>query len=103
MPLYRTRLYDVNGILVGGGQGYMPDSLDWMPIEAKAFWFRYMSMGDPRTEYALLESQGEQRLLTGVSLENLDHKSYKEKLNGSEAAVHDFIDREGISRTPRNQ
>lgn len=100
---YTYKAFDDEGQLVGGQQGFLPNYLDWMPIKAKSEWFRYMGMGDPRTKYVLLESQGEQQLLFEVSLANLKHDEYQEKESGAEKHVQQYIDREGLCRTPRNQ
>lgn len=100
---YNYRAFDEEGKLVGGQQGFLPPYLDWMPIAAKAEWFRFIGMGDPRTKTVLLESQGEQLLLFEVTLQNLKHVEYKEKERDAEDHTQGYIDREGISRTPRNQ
>lgn len=100
---YTYRAYDEDGKYVGGNQGFLPSYLDWMPIEAKVFWFKYIGMGPDTTKYALFESQGEQKLIRDISLKNLTYKQYKEISDGAERHVQEFIDSEGISRTPRNQ
>lgn len=99
----RYRQYDEEGKSLSGGQIFLPDYLDWMPIEVKAFWFRYMGQGHADTKYVLFESQGEQRLLIDVTLNPLTHTEYKEKANGAEREVQQFIDEGGYSRVPRNQ
>lgn len=100
---YTYRAFDEEGESLGGLQGFLPGYLDWMPIEAKAEWFRFIGMGDPRTKYVLLESQGEQRLLFEVVLAPMKHTEYMEKERGAEKYIQQFIDERGISRTPRNQ
>lgn len=100
---YVYRAFDEDGKLVGGQQGFLPSYLDWMPIEAKAEWFRFIGMGDPRTKHVLLESQGEQRLLYNVDLAEMKHSDFKEKESDAEKHVQQFIDEQRLCRTPRNQ
>lgn len=100
---YVHREFDGDGKLVGGGQGFLPDYLDWMPIAAKAEWFKFIGMGNPDTRHVLLESQGEQLLVFNVALQNLKHTEFKEKERDAENHIQGYIDREGICRTPRNQ
>lgn len=95
--------YDKDGTMLGGGQLDLPEYLDWMPIAAKAFWFREIGQGNPKTKYVLLNSQGEQLLVIDVALRSLTHVEYKETTNGLENRVQDWIDRQGISRVRRNQ
>lgn len=95
--------FNAEGKAVDSGTFYLPQYLDWMPIEVKAHWMRVMEKGHSDTKYLLLKSQGEQMLLTDVSLRRLTHAEYKEQVNGAEAKVQRFIEERGISRTPRNQ
>ncbi len=95
--------YDRAGDPVGSGTVYLPESLDWMPIEVKAHWFRYMGQGPASSAFVLLSSQGEQKLLQQVTLRPLDATSYKEKKSGSEDEIQNFIEKGGYSRVPRNQ
>lgn len=97
------RLYDADGRLVGAGDIYLPGYLDWMSIDVKAHWFRYMGQGVDAAKFALLMSQGEQRLLIDVTLTPLDYKAYKEKEDGASAEIDRFIEEGGHSRIPRNQ
>ena len=97
------REFDKDGVLIGGGQGFLPEYLDWMPIRAKAYWFAHMGVGNPKTQDVLLESQGEQLLIRQITLAEHTHKQYMEKERDAEDHTQKFIDREGISRTPRNQ
>jgi hypothetical protein len=95
--------YDADGQPVTSGDVHAPAWLDWMPIDVKVEWFKRLGRGDPRTKSVLLVSQGEQRLLTSVSLRPLDHREYKERLNELEDEIQRFIDEGGYSRKPRNQ
>jgi hypothetical protein len=95
--------YDADGRYIAGGDLHLPDELDWMQIEVKSHWFRYMGMGPREARYTLFSSQGEQRLLTGMALTPLDHKQYQERLDGSRNEVQKFIEEGGYSRVPRNQ
>lgn len=97
------RLYDADGKWLAGNTIHMPDPLDWMPIEVKAHWFRFMGQGPAGTKYVLLSSQGEQRLLADVTLNPLDFRAYKERLEQSYGEIDKYIDENGISRQPRNQ
>ena len=96
--------YDAEGKPLGSHEIFLPEFLDWMPIQLKTEWIRFMGgPGHPDTNYALFKSQGEQLLVIGITLANLDHKSYLEKLDGSEKHCEEFARQHGIVRTPRNQ
>lgn len=97
--------YDRNGKPVGvGGSLYLPNYLDWIPIEAKVFWFLERGYGDPRATHALLISQGEQRLVTITEpMRDMKHSELLEKEHGLEDRVNEYCSLQGISRTPRNQ
>ena len=94
-----------NGKTVGiGGELYLPDYLDWMPIEVKAFWFTARGLGEPKATHLLLHSQGEQQLVQiTTALRDIKLDELKEINNGLEERVREFQDRHGISRKPRNQ
>lgn len=98
-----SKEYDAEGRPVTSGQFHAPEWLDWMPMDVKTEWFKRLGRGNPQTTSVLLMSQGEQRLLTGVSLRPLDHREYKEKASGIENEIQRFIDEGGYSRKPRNQ
>ena len=97
--------FDRDGKPVGnGGSLYLPDYLDWLPIEAKVFWFLTRGYGNHEATHALLVSQGEQRLVTITEpLRDMKYTELLEKQNGLEDLVIEYCSREGISRTPRNQ
>lgn len=96
-------LFDGDGKPIRGGTVHGPDVLDWMDIDVKAHWFRFMGQGPETAKYAVLNSQGEQRLLTDLSLSPLDYKQYRERLEASHDEIDRFIQEGGYSRKPRNQ
>lgn len=97
--------FDKDGKPVGHGvQFFLPDYLDWMPIEVKIYWFIERGFGTPEAKWVLFSSQGEQRLIElNEPLQNMDLKELKDQENGLESKINEYIEREGISRTPRNQ
>lgn len=97
--------YDENGKPVGDGVPvYMPDYLDRISIRAKAFWFLERGMGEPLAKRVLLMSQGQQWLVEVTTpLQRLNLKELKEKEDGLEAKVTDYVAREGIDDKPLNQ
>lgn len=97
------KFYDAEGRWIITRSIHMPDELDWMPIAVKAHWVRWMGQGPANTKYALLSSQGEQRLLSDMTLNPLDFKAYKERLENSYGEIDRFIEEGGYSRKPANQ
>lgn len=98
-----VREFNSEGELVTTSHKFYPVYLDWMDIKVKAHWYQFVGDGDPRTKYALLESQGQQLLIEVENLAMIDHKTYKEIENGAREEVDRFIVDGGYSRTPRNQ
>lgn len=96
-------IYDADGGHVRGLVLTLPDMLDWMDIDVKAHWFKFMGQGPETAKYALLKSQGQQRLLADISLSPLDYQQYKERLEQSYGEIDRFIEEGGYSREPRNQ
>lgn len=83
---------------------YLPQYLDWMPVELKAAWFVRRGFGPPTAVNALLESQGEQVLVPVKSaLTIMKHSQLKEAENGLEEFISEYARQYNISRTPRNQ
>ena len=102
----KVTLFDENGNPDGisSRDMFLPDYLDWIPIEAKIFWFLKRGLGDPRARMMLFQSQGEQRIsLIDPPLQELTFKQLKDIDNELENQVEEFCTREGIDRTPRNQ
>lgn len=101
----KITFFDKDGKPCGlGSSQFLPDYLDWMPIEVKVFWFIERGSGDPNATHMLFHSQGEQRLVAITTpLRQMTFKELQEQDNGSEGRVQDFIDRGGYSRVPRNQ
>lgn len=96
--------FDNVGKPTGGGQMFLPDYLDWLPIEVKVFWFLHRGYGEPEAVHVLFISQGERRLVTiETPLQLCDLKTLQEKDNGIEEHVNRFISEKGYSRKPRNQ
>ena len=81
----------------------MPEYLDWMPIEVKAEWFRFIGQGPDDTHYIVFVSQGQEILLDGVALAQIDHKTFLQKEASAEEHINRFIEEKGYSREPRNQ
>lgn len=82
----------------------LPEYLDWMPIEVKIFWFTERGDGEPEASYLLFTSQGEQQIVPlEKPLRRLDYSQIKEKDIDLEERTERWIERQGISRTPRNQ
>lgn len=102
-----VKYFDLNdgGKLSGlGAYFFMPTFLDWMPIEAKIFWFLDIGDGNPNATHMLFVSQGEQRLVEiNKPLRTLTHTERQEQENGSQERTSRWIDEQGLSRSPRNQ
>lgn len=102
-----VKYYDLNngGRIVGHGSSFfLPHYLDWMPIEAKVFWFLAVGDGHPDATHLVFVSQGEHRLVKlDTPLRNLNYKERQEQEHGLEQRTQDWIDEQGISRSPRNQ
>lgn len=87
-----------------GSTQFLPLFLDWMPIDAKVFWFIERRSGDPNATHMLFYSQGEQRLVAiNEPLHTFTYKELQERENGLEQRTQDYIDASGFSRVPRNQ
>ncbi len=101
----KPTFFDAKGKVCGTNtQMYLPEYLDWMPIELKAFWMTARGYGDPEAKAVLLQSQGEQLLvILDKPLRHLTHKELQETDNGLESRCEEFARNSGISRTPRNQ
>lgn len=97
--------YDECGDITGNGVPmYLPEYLDRRDIKAKAFWFLSRGEGPPTAKYALITSQGQQRLLIiETPLQHHRHTELKEIEHGLEERVIDHCTREGIGYGPRNQ
>lgn len=101
----KITFFGADGKTVGHGSSqFLPDFLDWMPVEAKVFWFTERGSGPPDATHMLFFSQGEQRLVEITTpLRQLMFKELQEREHGLEDRTQDFIDRHGYSRVPRNQ
>lgn len=97
--------YDEAGAVTGHGVPmYLPDFLDRRDIRAKGFWFLERGEGPPTAKYALINSQGQQRLLIiEKPLQHHRHTELKEKEHGLEDRVLEYVTREGIGYGPLNQ
>lgn len=97
--------FGADGRQVGiGASLFLPDYLDWMPIEVKVFWFLERGYGEPDATHLLFNSQGEQRLVPVTRpLRDMKYTELQEQEHGLFERVQSFIDREGFSRVPRNQ
>lgn len=92
-----------DGHQVSGGSLFLPDYLDWMQIEVKAQWFRQLGDGPKATTHVLLRSQGEQLLLSDITLNPLDKDVHQERYHGNRHKIEEFIEQGGFSRVRRNQ
>lgn len=103
--MLKVRYFGIDGYTTGSGSEiFLPEYLDWMPIELKAVWFLKRGLGNPLTTHALLESQGEQMLVNIKDpLTEFKFTQLQEIDNGLEAYVQEYASHYGISRTPRNQ
>ncbi len=101
--LAKYQCFKADGGRSDGGSLQMPEYLDWMPIAVKAEWFRFVGQGPDNAHYVLLESQGEQLLVIGVTLAQINWKTFKEKEREAADHIEKFIEEHGISRQPRNQ
>lgn len=106
--LLTSKYFNAEGHILGGLQTTLPDSLDWKCINEKEVFVRYMGGMPPGTAYALIESQGESKLLSDLNddaLVPLDHDTYRRKINGAEAHLEERCRELGIDRSvkPRNQ
>ena len=107
MALARITFFGEDGKTTGiGSQLFLPDYLDWLPIELKMFWFLTRRYGAPTAKHVLMTSQDEAMLGTvppEYPLRELTLKELKEADHGLESTVKEFARQHGISRTPRNQ
>ena len=107
MALARITFFGKDGKSTGiGGQLFLPDYLDWLPIELKMFWFLKRRFGSPEATHVLMISQDEAMLGTvpeEYPLRELTLKELKDIDNGLESTVKEFARQNGISRNPRNQ
>lgn len=101
--LAKFAAYTEEGKRCGGGSLQLPRFLDWFDIEVKAHYFGLIGQGPPDTHYLILESQGQEKLIAGITLTDITHAVYKERATLAEAQVNEFIDQGGYSREPRNQ
>ena len=100
----RVTFYDGRGCPVGmSSQFFLPEKLDWMPIDVKVFWFLDRGYGEPDATHVLFVSQGEQRLITLGSPLSYNRETLKEREHGYEERIEQFITESGFCRTPRNQ
>lgn len=96
--------FNSDGHPCGAGQMFLPDYLDWLPIDVKVFWFTERGYGNPKASQVLFISQGERHLITlPRPLQLCDYKQLQEIDSELENKVDRFILENGYSRKPRNQ
>lgn len=101
--LAKYAAYDSKGERCGGGSLQMPMYLDWFDIAVKAEWFKFIGQGPPETSQLVLVSQGQEKLISDVTLTHITYEVYKGRVEAAQAHINDFIDQGGYSREPRNQ
>jgi hypothetical protein len=104
----RFKFFDADGWIIGSGSRAMPMFLDWKGIDEKVVFFKYVGSMAMGTTHLLLESQGETKLVDGITGEMtrpMDASNYKEKMENVERYIEEECGRLGINRntTRRNQ
>lgn len=93
--------FDDGGHIISSGYKDLHDCVDWTSIDVKEVWFRYMGGLPEGTEYALISSQGESKLIWDIDehmTTNVDLKTYKERSENVDEEINRRCRELGIDR-----